>query len=424
MTTIKNSLQYLIEVTEYSSPSKILENIKNDSELIEKLLVIERLCNVKRATTTFSDALWRSLQEKQLIALIKAFTIADGYIEKLSYGQLTPVNSLFAALRKIQYSHYDILVDWVIKNRNNLYQIPDEYKLKIKATSLIQYQIYVEANELKKQIAKLNNQILHFNKKIQNHESYTSNLGLAIYRKNLTEIERLIKRGADVNFICEDGENLSSKISNLKVELYLKPKRTLLWRQKSAEFSLVDSEQNTLRISVVTVLPKYSSKFDCVTLSANYERARIIKRMTDGDIEKVSDELKNYCDITQNEKSPKLLPASEVSKTRFVLTPVVKASDISGIETCRLIMEEVLLISQSKEVNAETILMTQFSSINSYKFNQYEGILEAILRLSKNSFKNLNNLTFHVNNSFAVSFCRQINYKLNKNIKLFNDSNF
>jgi len=424
MTTIKNSLQYLIEVTEYSSPSKILENIKNDSELIEKLLAIERLCNVKRATTTFSDALWRSLQEKQLIALIKAFTIADGNIEKLSYGQLTPVNSLFAALRKIQYSHYDILVDWVIKNRNNLYQIPDEYKLKIKATSLIQYQIYVEANELKKQIAKLNNQILHFNKKIQNHESYTSNLGLAIYRKNLTEIERLIKRGADVNFICEDGENLSSKISNLKVELYLKPKRTLLWRQKSAEFSLVDSEQNTLRISVVTVLPKYSSKFDCVTLSANYERARIIKKMTDGDIEKVSDELKNYCDITQNEKSPKLLPASEVSKTRFVLTPVVKASDISGIETCRLIMEEVLLISQSKEVNAETILMTQFSSINSYKFNQYEGILEAILRLSKNSFKNLNNLTFHVNNSFAVSFCRQINYKLNKNIKLFNDSNF
>ena len=421
MTTIKNSLQYLIEITEYSSPSRIWENLKNDSELIEKLVVIERLCNVKRAGTTFSDSFWRSLQEKQLVALIKAFTITDGNIEKLSYGSLTPVNSLFAALRKSQYSFYDILVDWVIKHRNNLYQIPDEYTLKVKAASLIQYKTFVESNELKKQIAKLNNQILYFNKKIQNHESYTSNLRLAIVRKNLTEIERLIKRGADINFVCEDGESLSSKISNLKVELYLKPKRTFRWQQKSADFSLVDSEQNTLRISVITALPKYGSKFDCVTVSANYERARIIKRLIDCDVEKVSDELKNYCYVTQTERNPKLLPASEVSKTRFILTPVVKSSDISGIEICSLIMEEVLLISQSKEVNAETILMTQLSSINSYKINHYEGILEAILMLSKNSFKNLKNLTFHISNSFAVSFCHQINYKLNKNIKLFDD---
>ena len=424
MTTIKNSLQHLIEITENSSPSKILQNLKSDSKLIEELVAIEQLCNVKRVGTTFSDSFWESLQEKQLIALIKAYTITDGNIEKLSYGPLTPVNSLFAALRQNKYALYDLLVDWVIKNRSNLYQIPDDFTLKEEASSLIQYKLLIEVNEIQKQITKLNNQALHFKKKIINHAKYTVNLRLAIARKNLSEIERWINRGADINFVCEDGESLSTKISNLKVEQYLKPNRTLRWRNKSAEFTLVDSEQNTLRISVITELPKYECIFDCVTVSANYERARIIKRLIDGECEKSGDELKNYCDITQTEKKPKLLAASAASKTRFILTPVVKVNDVAQIQTCSLIMEDIFLITQSKEINAETILMAQFSSINSYRFNHYEGILEAILKLSTQSFKNLKSLTFHVNNSLAVSFCRQINYKLYNKVKFFNDSNF
>ena len=116
----------------------------------------------------------------------------------------------------------------------------------------------------------------------------------------------------------------------------------------------------------------------------------------------------------------KLLKVNVETQCSVVLTPIVKGNEIAQRNECKDIMNEVIRISQTDEIKAKSILVTQFRSIKSYKFNHYEGIFDALELMSKSSFKQLIKIVFHIEMKHYASFTRHITYRLQGSTKIKN----
>jgi hypothetical protein len=74
-----------------------------------------------RQSYQFWYSISESLDNEQIVALIKTFTIAEKVIHGWKAGSVSPVVWLFRKLRERTNSDHKELSDWIINNADNIY---------------------------------------------------------------------------------------------------------------------------------------------------------------------------------------------------------------------------------------------------------------------------------------------------------------
>lgn len=218
MKLIESTLYKIKALLKEGNYDELILIVKEDATFEESLREIEKLVNWYYAHTTksFNKEFLFSLNEIELDSLIRTFTLLDGRIEPFTFETLTPIPCLFHRLGDFKYQHFDELVDWVFKNRINKNIFPFAWIRRDEATSLNEYWLLQERDELKSEIYRLQNTIRNLEKKIINPTKATNDLKDAIKRNDSKSFSKLITKGADLNAIYEDGKILSVKIKEIE----------------------------------------------------------------------------------------------------------------------------------------------------------------------------------------------------------------
>ena len=215
---VNTAIAKLVAITEEGYYDELIALIKIDSNFRDTLLEIEKQINWNYAYTTgsFNEKFLFLLNDFELDALIRAFTVLDGTVDKFTFGAVTPVPCLFHRLSEIQYSKFNELTDWVLKNRTNLHLLPFGWNEQNEAKSLREYLLLEEHKRLKGEAERVQNNLRSVQKKLANPNKATDDLKDAIKRKDWQSFNKLISNGADIYAKYEDSKTLAEKIKEIK----------------------------------------------------------------------------------------------------------------------------------------------------------------------------------------------------------------
>ena len=252
---------------------ELIELVKTDDNFRKSLLKIESLVNWNYAHTTrsFNKEFLFSLKANELDALIRAFTALDGAADQFTFGGSTPVQCLFHRLDDFSYDKKEELLDWIFRNRKNNNILPFGWDPKRNVKSLFEYILVDQAQEAKGYAERQQNNLRSIQKRIDNKPKNTDNLKDAIRRKDLNSFDGLIRQGADINELDDDGKTLSEKIEEVKREVIKSGK---IYRSELEEsIYLTDKNEKALRITIgdLTLNADELNKFHYVTIASNYD---------------------------------------------------------------------------------------------------------------------------------------------------------
>jgi len=219
MTLLLNTaIAKLVAIAKEGYYDELIELIKVDSNFRDTLLDIEKQINWNYAHTTgsFSKELLFLINDFELDALIRAFTVLDGTIDKFTFGSVTPVPCLFHRLSELKYLKFDELVDWVLKNRTNKHLLPFAWNEQNEAKSLAEYWLLQERKKLKGEAERIQNNLRSVQKKLDNPNKATDDLKDAIKRRDFLSFNKLISKGADLFAKYDDGKTLAEKVKEIK----------------------------------------------------------------------------------------------------------------------------------------------------------------------------------------------------------------
>jgi len=412
MILLETTILKLVSIVKQRFYNEILKIIATDNVFRESLLEIEKLVNVKYAftTETFSEDYFFSLNEFELDALIRTFTLLDGVLEEFSYGIESVVPQLFYRLRELDYKNYEELADWVFKNRKNINIGAPDLGAKAAfndARSLREYRLLSKLINLKSQIFSIQNNIKGIENQLKNPNKVTDDLIDAMRRNDSATFDKLVEKGAELYLVDEDGVSIGEKLENLKNEIY---NRNTGYRYLELEdkFDFCDSKNNKLVIKIrdfKLTLPELED-INCVSITARYDHGFGFSQLYRFVFDKDNQIIKDLCDEVHKKNKSKLLP-NELSKWKVFLTPIVKGNGKKDKELCSKIMSDII-----KNSNSESILITQFSFMYSFKEQQFDGIFEVIKEMKKTSFGNLKILFFEIDTRYKNMFIDQLRSKL------------
>ena len=172
---VNTVLAKLVAIVKEGYYDELISLVNNDDDFKATLIALEKLINWNYifTTNTFNEEFLNLINDFELDALIRVFTVLDGKDDQFTFGSLTPVSSLLSRLsNNFTYNDYDELLVWVFKNRTNPFILPAKIfhssneAIEIKTLELFkQYSLY---EQLKLKIINLSKKNIYF----QNTKNY------------------------------------------------------------------------------------------------------------------------------------------------------------------------------------------------------------------------------------------------------------
>lgn len=137
-----------------------------------------------------------------------------------------------------------------------------------------------------------------------------------------------------------------------------------------------------------------SLRFDCIACSAHHDGFTVLNSLVADRMDRSA--LESACDEVNDSRSVVALPASARSHSRVVIMPVVRASGLEGRIEAAQLMLDLFAVSQEKDVQATSLLITQFLQVRTYPRAHILGVLEGLQRIGLRSFLGLTTLGFDI----------------------------
>ena len=162
---------------------------------------------IKRESPPYWHRVSATLSTPELIALIKAMSVAEGITDNFGGGSTTPGIWLFRQLVARTGEPNDELADWVLSHTNSRYLPWGSNNWG--ARSVKEYRMRVQQHEEKK-TRKKNERIAaeeqaRAAKQLAIARAATNNIWRAIARDDIKAVDALIAKGADLKVINGDG---------------------------------------------------------------------------------------------------------------------------------------------------------------------------------------------------------------------------
>jgi len=226
---LNTTILKLVQITKNNYFDELITIAKTDSNfrdsILELVLVLDVMnCpefHTKPKHNKFDMDFCESLNEDELIALIKTFTILDESIDEFSFKEQSPVKWLTLLLDKfkIDEDKMNNLCDWIFKNRKNPHIIPDHLANR-DVKSLREHRLQEQLVLLRRQKYAIENNIKGIENQLKNPHKVTEDLIDAIKRKDINSINRLIEKGAELYLTDEHGVTLRQRVNDLFREKY------------------------------------------------------------------------------------------------------------------------------------------------------------------------------------------------------------
>jgi len=95
-----------------------------------------------------------------------------------------------------------------------------------------------------------------------------------------------------------------------------------------------------------------------------------------------------------------------------IVTPIVKGNSLIEKDQCKGIMRDIIDLSQADGGQSQSLLITQFGFMLSYREQHFDGIVEAIKERQASSFLNLREIIFEVDDKYELRFLNQLSKRL------------
>ena len=116
------TIKRLVAIVNEGYYEELIELTKFDSNFRDTLLEVEKQLNPNKSDS-YNEELLALFENFELDALIRAYTVLDGAIDKFAFGSETPIPSLLDRLSELNYLKLSELTAWVVKNKANDYQV-------------------------------------------------------------------------------------------------------------------------------------------------------------------------------------------------------------------------------------------------------------------------------------------------------------
>jgi hypothetical protein len=116
------TIKRLVAIVNEGYYEELIELTKFDSNFRDTLIEVEKQLNPNKSDT-YNEELLALFENFELDALIRAYTVLDGAIDKFTFGNETPIPSLLDRLSELDYQKLSELTEWVVKNKANDYQV-------------------------------------------------------------------------------------------------------------------------------------------------------------------------------------------------------------------------------------------------------------------------------------------------------------
>jgi len=405
MELLESTIYLLVAIDKNGFYSELVEKIKTDKKLGNSIVSISD--KVNRNSSNFNKEYLDSLRDEEIVALIRVLTKLDGELSKLTLGSVSSVPYLIETLQERNYNEYESVVDWVFKNKTNDY-LPFGSLYLSHSKSLKDYRLNIEEDRLKKEQIKLEAEIRRIEKQKDYYPKATQDLRNAIRRKDWMAFDALVRKGAEIYTLDDDGKTLAEKMSDVKrAEI---KKNSISKLRIENNLYLTDSTNQALTITVSDITPSDDDLdiFDCVSMTARYDNGFGFSQLYRFVDDKESQEIKDCCDLAIVEDKSKLLPIMSSGRWWIVVTPIVKGDGYKQRESCKSIMKDIFELSQQSQVSATKLFVSQFRHMFDYREEQLSGVFEALQELRDSSFGSLNSIYFEVDTRFRDRFAQQV----------------
>jgi len=405
MELLESTIYLLVAIDKNGFYSELVEKIKTDKKL--GISIVSLSDKVNRNSVNFNKEYLDSLRDEEIVALVRVLTKLDGVFSKLTLGSVSSVPSLIEILQERNYKEYESIVDWVFKNRTNDY-LPFGSLYLSQSKSLKDYKLNIEQDRLKRERIKLEAEIRRIDKQKKYYPKATQDLRNAIRRKDWIAFDALIRKGAEIYTLDDDGKTLAEKMSDVKRAKIKKNSVSKLRIEKNLYLTGNNNQALTITVSDITPSDDDLDIFDCVSMTARYDNGFGFSQLYRFVEDKESQDIKDCCDLVIAENKPKLLPMMSSGRWWIVVTPIVKGDGYKQRESCKSIMKNIFELSQQSPVCATKLFISQFKYMLDYREEQLSGILEALQDLKDRSFGSLNLIYFEVDSRFKDRFAQQI----------------
>lgn len=422
MELLETTLRKLVAVDKNSFYAELVQTLADDKEFAAAILTLSQ--RVNRSSYYFDQEYLQSLSEEELLALARVLTWLDGKINGFTLGSVAPVPSLINELQLRDYKYYETLVDWVFKNRTNTY-LPFGSLFGADVKSLKEYQILIQENKLRIKKIELDAEFCRLEKLKHYYPKATADLRNAIRRNDFMAYETLITKGAELYAMDSDGKTLDEKIGyHFKKKNNNNSKSNV---EMQGGIRVCDSTDQVLTIRVKATEDD-CNRIDCAAITARYDHGFGWSQLYRFVVDKEDQEIKDICDwVNTNNKSsllpsrlPNILQASVTpsvkkdvpNNLRVIVTPIVKGNSLIEKDQCKGIMRDIIDLSQSDGGQSQSLLITQFGFMLSYREQHFDGIVEAIKERQTSSFLNLREIIFEVDDKYELRFLNQLSKRL------------
>ena len=114
------TIKRLVAIVAEGYYKELIELTKFDSNFRDTLLELEKQLNQNK-TDSYNKELLELFENFELDALIRAFTMLDGAIDKFSFGKATLIPHLLDRLFELNHTNFNELTSWVCEHRKNFY---------------------------------------------------------------------------------------------------------------------------------------------------------------------------------------------------------------------------------------------------------------------------------------------------------------
>jgi len=405
MELLESTIYLLLSIDKNGFYSELVEKIKTDKKIGNSIVSISD--KVNRNSSNFNNEYLDSLRDEEIVALVRVLTKLDGEISNLTLGSVSSVPYLIETLHERNYNEYESVVDWIFKNKTNDY-LPFGSLYLSHSKSLKDYRLNIEEDRLKKEQLKLEAEIRRIEKQKDYYPKATQDLRNAIRRKDWMAFDALVRKGAEIYTLDDDGKTLAEKMSDVKrAEI----KKNIISKLRiENNLYLTDSNNQALTITVSDITPSDDDLdiFDCVSMTARYDNGFGFSQLYRFVDDKESLEIKDCCDLAIVEDKSKLLPIMSSGRWWIVVTPIVKGDGYKQRESCKSIMKDIFELSQQSQVSATKLFISQFRYMFDYREEQLSGVFEALQELRDSSFGSLNSIYFEVDARFKDRFAQQV----------------
>ena len=208
---LRETLARVVEIDRAGTKYPMLALLRADSS---SFLLVKMLAAKVSHNAQLDMQFLKSITDAEVVALARFLTLVDGARHGIVFGSASAVPTLVSELRHRNYDQYDVVVDWIFRNRSSPF-VPFGVQFGREASSLPEYRLLEEEQRIRLERRSLDIQQEKVERRRSGCSKATHDLQNAIRRKDCKAFPRLVDRGANIFFTDCDGKTLIDKMDEV-----------------------------------------------------------------------------------------------------------------------------------------------------------------------------------------------------------------